>query len=106
MKYRYKCPQAAFPYGTLVATNQQRTRRDFEYELIDTGVFKDNRHFDLFIEYAKADPNNILVMITAHNRGPETATLHLLPTIWFRITWSWGGEVTWAKPEHGEHRLR
>ena len=89
MKYLYKYPQAEFPYAELVRVNGQRSRQDPEYELIDTGVFEGDRYFDVFVEYAKADVNDILVRITAINRGPETAPLHLLPTVWFRNTWSW-----------------
>jgi hypothetical protein len=88
MKYLYKYPQAAYPYDDLVETNRERTRTDMEYELLDTGVFKDNRYFDLFVEYAKAAPEDILVRITAVNRGPDAAGLHLLPTLWFRNDWS------------------
>jgi Glycosyl hydrolase family 63 C-terminal domain len=90
MKYLYKYPQNAFPYDDLVSTNRTRSRNEPEYELIDTGVFKDNRYFDVFVEYAKASPEEILIQITVHNRGPSSATLHLLPTLWFRNTWSWG----------------
>jgi hypothetical protein len=90
MKYLYKYPQAAYPYGNLVETNRRRGRHDFEYELIDTGVFDDNRYFDVFVEYAKASAEDILVQITISNRGSEAATLHVLPTIWFRNLWSWG----------------
>jgi len=88
MKYLYKYPQAAYPYGDLVETNRRRTRTDMEYELLDTGVFEDNRYFDVFVEYAKAAPEDILVRITAVNRGPDAADLHLLPTLWFRNDWS------------------
>jgi hypothetical protein len=88
MKYLYKYPQAAFPYYDLVETNRHRNRNDFEYELLDTGVFNDDRYFDVFIEYAKDGPEDILVRITAANRGPEAAELHLLPTLWFRNDWS------------------
>jgi hypothetical protein len=88
MKYLYKYPQAAYPYKDLVATNRGRGRENFEYELIDTGVFDEDRYFDVFVEYAKASPEDILIQITAHNRGPDPATLHVLPTIWFRNTWS------------------
>ncbi|HET6933627.1 MAG TPA: glucosidase [Candidatus Angelobacter sp.] len=88
MKYLYKYPQAAYPYFDLVETNRRRTRNDFEYELIDTGVFNEDRYFDVFIEYAKDDPEDILVRISAANRGPEAAELHLLPTLWFRNDWS------------------
>ncbi len=88
MKYLYKYPQAAFPYADLVTTNRSRNRNDMEYELLDTGVFSDDRYFDVFVEYAKAGPEDILVKITAINRGPEAADLHLLPTLWFRNDWS------------------
>src|SRR5579862_6481993 len=88
MKYLYKYPQAAFPYGDLLETNRRRNRNEMEYELLDTGVFKDDRYFDVFVEYAKAGPEDILVQITAANRGPEAADLHLLPTLWFRNDWS------------------
>jgi hypothetical protein len=91
MKYLYKYPQREFPYGDLVETNRRRSREDFEYELLDTGVFEADRYFDVFVEYAKADPEDLLIKITVHNRGPETAELHLLPTMWFRNTWSWEG---------------
>ncbi len=90
MKYLYKYPQAAFPYDDLVETNRRRSRHEFEYELLDTGVFDQDRYFDVFVEYAKASPEDILIQITVHNRGPEAATLHVLPTLWFRNTWSVG----------------
>ena len=96
MKYLYKYPQAAYPYDNLVATNRDRGRGQPEYELLDTGVFDQNRYFDVFVEYAKASPEDMLVRITVHNRGPEPAALHLLPTLWFRNDWSWGKEV--ARP--------
>jgi len=89
MKFLYRYPQAAFPYDDLVATNARRTRRDYEYELIDTGVFDDDRYFDVVVEYAKASPEECLVRITVANRGPDAATIHLLPTLWFRNTWQW-----------------
>jgi hypothetical protein len=89
MKYLYKYPQAAFPYTQLVAENARRGKKDPEYELLDTGVFHENRYFDVFVEYAKAAPEDILIRITAVNRGPEAADLHVLPTIWFRNSWSW-----------------
>jgi Glycosyl hydrolase family 63 C-terminal domain len=88
MKYLYKYPQAAFPYADLVETNRRRSKNDMEYELLDTGVFKDDRYFDVFVEYAKAGPEDILVKITAANRGPDASELHLLPTLWFRNDWS------------------
>src|ERR1700752_48931 len=92
MKFLYKYPQAAFPYGQLVEENRRRGKRDPEFELIDTGIFNEDRYFDVFVEYAKADPDDLLIRITAHNRGPESADLHLLPTVWFRNTWSWDPE--------------
>ncbi len=92
MKMLYKYPQRAFPYADLVETNRQRGKGAPEYELFDTGIFNENRYFDVFIEYAKADAEDILIRITAHNRGPEAADLHILPTLWFRNTWDWGWE--------------
>ena len=89
MKFLYKYPQAAYPYDNLVATNKGRSRSEPEYELLDTGIFDEDRYFDVFVEYAKASPEDILIQITVCNRGPETATLHLLPMLWFRNTWSW-----------------
>ncbi|HET6178678.1 MAG TPA: glucosidase [Candidatus Sulfotelmatobacter sp.] len=89
MKYLYKYPQREFPYRDLVETNKRRSRDDFEYELLDTGIFDADRYFDVFVEYAKADPEDVLIKVTVHNRGPEKAELHLLPTLWFRNTWSW-----------------
>jgi hypothetical protein len=93
MKYLYKYPHAAYPYDDIVATNAKRSRQEPEYELLDTGVFDGDRYFDVFVEYAKASPEDLLVQITVANRGPEAATLHVLPTVWFRNTWSWGGEA-------------
>ena len=87
MRYLYKYPQPCFPYGDLVETNRRRSRADLEYELIDTGVFDDDRYFDVFVEYAKASPEDLLIEVTAVNRGPEPAPLHLLPTLWFRNVW-------------------
>jgi len=89
MKYLYKYPQRAYPYGDLIETNKHRGRNEPEYELIDTGAFDQNRYFDVFVEYAKNSPEDILVQISVANRGPEQATLHVLPTLWFRNTWSW-----------------
>ena len=88
MKYLYKYPQAAFPYEDLVKTNGRRSRKEMEYELLDTGVFDEDRYFDVFVEYAKAAPQDVLIKITAFNRGPEEAELHLLPTLWFRNDWA------------------
>src|SRR6476659_4200330 len=88
MKYLYKYPQVAYPYADLLETNRRRSRDDMEYELLDTGAFNDNRYFDVFVEYAKGAAEDILVRITAVNRGPDAADLHLLPTLWFRNDWS------------------
>jgi hypothetical protein len=96
LKCRYKYPQRAFPYADLVATNARRGRQDLEYELLDTGSFDGDRYFDVEVEYAKGAHDDVLMLVTAHNRGPDAATLHLLPTLWFRNTWSWGDPV--AKP--------
>ena len=112
MRFLYKYPQAEFPYGRLVEENQRRGRDEPELELVDTGVFDESRYFDVSVDYAKAGPEDLLIRITAVNRGPEAAPLHLLPTVWFRNTWSWGGDP--ARPEMfldgeaivcGEHRL-
>ena len=117
MKYLYKYPQLEFPYRDLVETNRRRSREEFEYELLDTGVFNEDRYFDVFVEYAKADPEDLLIRISVHNRGPEPAVIHLLPTLWFRNTWSWEdgslkpllheykGKVVASHPEMGEYAL-
>jgi hypothetical protein len=89
MKYLYKYPQVAYPYADLVDTNRGRSRNEMEYELLDTGLFNEDRYFDVFVEYAKAAPEDILIQITVANRGPEEAQIHLLPHFWFRNTWSW-----------------
>ncbi len=99
MKMLYKYPHAEFPYGWLVEENRRRGKGAPEFELIDTGIFNEDRYFDVFIEYAKASPDDILIRVTAHNRGPEAATLHLLPTLWFRNTWAWG--LNGHKPSMG-----
>jgi len=114
MKGLYKYPQSAFPYERLVREAHQRDRRQPEFELLDTGVFDGDRYFDVQVEYAKASPDDILVRISVFNRGPEAATLDLLPTLWFRNTWSWdgsdrpvlragssGGDVAVVEAEHG-----
>ena len=93
MNYLYKYPQRAYPYDDLVATNKCRSRTELEYELLDTGVFEDDRYFDVFVEYAKAAPEDLCIRITVENHGPEASRLHVLPTLWFRNTWSW-----WAEP--------
>jgi len=118
MKYLYKYPQREFPYRDLLETNGRRSREEFEYELLDTGIFDDGRYFDVFVEYAKADPEDMLVRISVHNRGPEAAQIHVLPTLWFRNTWSWeegrpkpvlsevaDGTIRAAHPELGEYTL-
>ena len=97
MKYLFKYPQAAYPYSDLVETNRRRTRQELEYELMDTGVFDGSRYFDVYVEYAKNTPEDLLIRFTVHNRGTEPATLHLLPTLWFRNTWSWSRSPC-AKP--------
>jgi hypothetical protein len=89
MKFLYKYPQAAFPYARLVSENRRRSTAAPEFELLDTGVFDESRYFDVFVEYAKAAPEDILIRVTAHNRGPDTATLHVIPQLWFRNTWGW-----------------
>lgn len=91
MKYLYKYPQRAFPYSQLLEENRRRSGRDLEFELLDTGVFNDDRYFDVFVEYAKHSPDDIVIQISVINRGSKGATLHLLPTLWFRNTWSWNG---------------
>ena len=89
MKYLYKYPQAAFPYGDLIETSKRRNRGDMEYELLDTGIFNGDRYFDVFVEYAKQSPEDILIQISVSNRGPDPATVHVLPTLWFRNIWTW-----------------
>ncbi len=89
MKYLYKYPQNPYPYGDLIDTSRRRGRNDWEYELLDTGIFNEDRYFDVFVEYAKAGPTDILVQISVVNRGPEAASIHALPTLWFRNTWTW-----------------
>jgi hypothetical protein len=118
MKYLYKYPQREYPYHDLIETNRRRSREEFEYELLDTGIFNDNRYFDVFVEYAKESPEDVLIRITVHNRGPEAARLRVLPTLWFRNTWSWGddsgkpllrevrpGVIQAMHPELGEYWL-
>jgi len=99
MKALYKYPQVEFPYAKLFEENRRRGRAEPEYEILDTGVFEGDRYFDVFAEYAKAAPNDLFIRITIVNRGPEAAPLHVLPTLWFRNTWSWGraGEGYWPK---------
>src|SRR5246127_5451978 len=94
MKYLYKYPQELFPYDDLVRTSKGRNRFEMEYELLDTGAFDQDRYFDVFVEYAKESPQDILIRLTIHNRGPESAEVPVLPTLWFRTHWSWtiGGD--------------
>jgi hypothetical protein len=106
MKYLYKYPQAAYPYGDIVLTNRRRGRGDREYELIDTGVFDQNRYFDVFIEYAKATPEDLLIQLSVHNRGPEPAEIHLLPTLWFRNEWAWHGEADRPTLQQADSKAR
>ena len=93
MKYLYKYPQNAYPYNDLVATSKRRTRGEMEYELLDTGIFNEDRYFDVFVEYAKRSPEDILIQISIANRGPSPATLYVLPTLWFRNTWTWWADT-------------
>lgn len=90
MKMLYKYPHAPYPYEKLINENKHRSELEGEYELLDTGIFNDNRYFDIFFEYAKGSEEDILIKIIAHNRGPDSAELHIIPTLWFRNTWSWG----------------
>lgn len=93
MRFLYKYPHNEFPYSKLVQENRRRDKHQPELELLDTGVFDEDRYFDVFVEYAKADVEDILIKITVTNRGPEAANLRVLPTIWFRNTWSWGSRA-------------
>ena len=102
MKYLYKYPHAAFPYSALIEGNRRRGRAEPEYELLDTGVFDEDRYFDVFVEYAKAAPEDVLIRITVANRGLEAASIDVLPTVWFRNTWSWGLDA--RKPELASSR--
>jgi len=101
MKYLYKYPQAEFPYTRLVEENRHRGRDQPEFELMDTGVFDQDRYFDVFIEYAKAAPDDLLIQIDVVNRGPEPAELTVLPTVWFRNTWSWGLDIRRPRLRNG-----
>jgi len=92
MKYLYKYPQNEYPYLDLINTNRHRARADPEFELIDTGIFNENRYFDVFVEYAKAAPRDLLIEISVCNRGPDEAVIHVLPTLWFRNIWTWWPE--------------
>jgi hypothetical protein len=105
LKCLYKYPQRAYPYEDLIATNGRRSKTESEYELLDTGVFADDRYFDVVVEYAKGAHDDVLMLVTAHNRGPDEATLHLLPTLWFRNTWSWGDDVAKPRLEAGNGTL-
>ncbi len=103
-KALYKYPQKEFPYTRLVSENRKRSRNEPEFELIDTGIFEENQYFDVFAEYCKKSPDDFLIRFTVANRGPETSILHILPTLWFRNTWTWGrtGEAYWPKPRIDE----
>ena len=103
MKYLYKYPQQAFPYDQLVEENKRRGYEEREFELLDTGIFNDNRYFDVFVEYAKNSDEDILIKISVTNRGAEEKTLHILPTLWFRNTWSWGRFKT--KPQLKKYKV-
>ncbi len=92
LKALYKYPQAAYPYARLVEENRRRSKDEAEFELVDAGAFENNRYFDVLVEYAKASPEDVLIRVTVANRGPETATIHVLPSLWFRNTWDWGRE--------------
>src|SRR5262249_27816289 len=92
LKMLYKYPQREFPYARLVEENRDRSPQQPEFELLDTGIFDDDRYFDVFVEYAKADPDDLLMQVTVHNRGADEAVIHLLPQLWFRNTWSWKGQ--------------
>src|SRR6187399_185577 len=108
MKYLYKYPHAAYPYGDLVDTNKRRNKEEMEYELLDTGVFNDDRYCDVFVEYAKDSPDDICIQISVCNRGKETTSLHVLPTLWFRNTWSWqggGSKPVLRSIKGGTHRI-
>ncbi|HEX2056692.1 MAG TPA: glucosidase [Nitrospiraceae bacterium] len=102
MKFLYKYPQAAFPYALLMEENRRRGRTSLEYELIDTGIFDEDRYFDVFVEYAKASPEDVLIRIHVSNRGPDSAELTVLPTLWFRNTWSWGLDVRRPRMRRGD----
>ncbi|HVN31149.1 MAG TPA: hypothetical protein VMT45_04120 [Thermoanaerobaculaceae bacterium] len=117
MKYLYKYPQREFPYRDLVETNRKRTKQELEYELLDTGIFDDDQYFDVLLEYAKEGPDDILIRVSVYNRGKEAARMQLLPTLWFRNTWSWGdegpkptlraagGAIVASHPELGDYTL-
>lgn len=105
MKYLYKYPQQAFPYDDLRDENARRGKQDKEYQIIDTGIFEDDRYWDIIIETAKEDdnPDELLFRVTAWNRGPEPAPIHIIPHVWFRNTWAWGREPEEDKPSMGVH---
>jgi len=104
MKFLYKYPQLAYPYAQLVEENRRRGRQAPELELLDTGVFEADRYFDVFVQYAKGSPEDLLIHIEVVNRGPETAELDLLPTVWFRNTWAWGYDTRRPHLREGEPR--
>ncbi|MEP6705341.1 MAG: glucosidase, partial [Acidobacteriota bacterium] len=102
LKFLYKYPQAEFPYSALIEENRRRTKDEREYELIDTGIFDENKYFDVLVEYAKADIEDILIRITVSNRADEDAEINILPTVWFRNTWSWTGSPSDCEVRPGE----
>src|SRR5205085_12291736 len=104
MKLLYKYPQAEFPYARLIAENKARNGQGLEFELLDTGIFDDNRYFDIVIEYAKASTEDLCIRIEAFNRGPEPAPLHIIPHLWFRNTWAWD-EGAWKDPRPPEPQI-
>ena len=106
LRWRYHYPQAAFPYQDLIEENGRRGREDLEYELLDTGVFADDRFWAVEVTYAKASPTEVLASITVENRGPDEATIDVLPTLWFRNTWRWAGGTGRAGPAAGRRRRR
>ena len=105
MKYLYKYPQKAFPYEQLIQENAKRSQRDSEYELIDTGIFNEDRYFDIFIEYAKAESDDILIRVSVYNRSAQEVKLHLIPQMWLRNTWSWKSEKPPGKISLRDHSL-
>jgi hypothetical protein len=105
MKYLYKYPQGEYPYRDLVETNRRRSREELEYELLDTGTFDEDRYFDVFVEYAKADPEDLLIRISVHNRGPEASQLHVLPTLWFRNTWTFENDPKPVVAQISENKI-
>ncbi len=106
MRWRYHYPQGRFPYEDLLAENGRRTRLDPEYELVDTGIFAEDRFWVVEVEWAKADPHDLLWRITVHNAGPDEATIDVLPTMWYRNLWSWGVDLKNRLNHHPRCRRR